>query len=478
MQSGHSNETHADAVDYSLIEPSKENIQPLRRGRNPHALLKAIQTPPVKADPLAPPTSALAPGRTDASMKADRKRFEEAIKSYPSDGPTPLAPWLDYIQWTQQSFVHASVKSNLLPLLEKCTRTFLRDARVNQSLRYLHVWFLYMDCVADCLDMFAFLHANGVCTKQAALYDGWSKVLEQRGRWADAADTLQLGLNFGAEPSANLRNSMTRLQARTAKVIAAAVAADPTGATTGAIVGGSSEQRIHAAAQRLADENGTTVRQPLQRIASAGLSTREPAFERPMNGQTVYHNAPGARITHSDTSSNFQVFCDDAPPTTAAAPVPSKSVKQPFASLGLASSSSSSSFAGVAPAWKEYASAKEIGKENSAMPTRWNQPLNPTSETELVAEGAIVTLPIPIAASAFPVFVDSECAAEAAAAAAAAAKDAARLAINPRMKLDGPVLKDANMEKSALASMAKLQANPLRNMKPSASSSAKPAAKQ
>lgn len=30
-------------VDADLIEPVKENVQPLRGGRDPHALVKAIQ---------------------------------------------------------------------------------------------------------------------------------------------------------------------------------------------------------------------------------------------------------------------------------------------------------------------------------------------------------------------------------------------------------------------------------------------------
>lgn len=448
----HDNETHANAVDYSLIEPSKENIQPLRRGRNPHALLKALQ--PVTKE--ASGSSGLAAGRTEASVKAERKKFEAAIKAYPEDGPTPLQPWLAYISWTQQTYLTASLKSHLLPLLEKCTRTFLRDERVRNTLKYLHIWCMYMDLVEDCLDMFAFLHSNGVCTKHAALYIGWSQVLESKGRLQDAQDTLQMGINFGAEPVSNLRNNMTRLAARTARTIAAKVAANPEELHAPALTG---EQRVQAAAQRLADENGTTVRQPLQRIGAASGSHREPIFERPVNGQTIYAPPPApAMPKFSATNSNFQIFCDDMSSSLPAAAAPAA-----FASVRGAAAAAPSG-----PQWREYATVSQIGKENRSLATKWNAPLHPSADAASggVPEGAVVTLPVSVCAD-FPVFEDAECAEE------EAAKERDRVAeqareddkLQPRaLRLDGP-LKAANMEKGGLATMAKLQANPLRNMK-------------
>lgn len=464
FDSRHANETHANAVDFSLLEPSKENIQPLRGGRDPHALLKAINANGAAAtvkkenqstDTQSGSSVGVASGHTSASMKADRKKFEEAIKSYPADGAAPLTPWINYIQWTQQSYLAATAKSHLLPLLEKCTRTFLKDARVNTSLRYLQIWFLYMDLVEDSLDLFSFLHTNQVCTNHAALYEGWSKVLEQRGRVQDAQDTLKLGQAMGAQPASNLRNSLVRLEARVAKAIAQSVAKGEDLSLTQA-------QRTSQTAQRMADENGTVMRQPLQRISAQASSGREALFEAPVNGQTIYPNsrpAPSNPITgrgqakFSATASNFQIFCDDPTPTAEST------------TGGVFNNILGPAEKPAAPQWNEYR-ASQVGKENRAAAGTWSAPLHPAASVggSSVSEGAIVTLPIQVTQQ-FPVFVDPECAAEDAARAAAAAAPA-----DLRKKLDGP-LKATNLEKSSTATMAKLQSNPLRNMKAATSSS-------
>lgn len=484
----HDNETHANAVDCSLIEMSKENIQPLRRGRDPHQLIKVLghtNTTSKDANAAAPAAAngtaaGCAVVRSESSLKAERKSLEAAIKSY--SGPSPLEPWLAYIRWTQQSYLTTSLASHLVPLLEKCTRTFLRDDRVRHSLAYLQIWFQYMDCVEDSLDMFAFLHANGVGVKHAQLFEGWSMVLERRGRVQDAQDALQLGINSGAQPKWRLKNAVERLQARVAKGISDAIAADPNAFAAGgsAVVAtaGSHEQRVAAAAQRLADENGSTVRQPLQRIGAA----REPVFERPVNGQTVY--APttvsgvarpaaasgfaAARARHAATNStasaptsNFQVFCDgDLPATAAPTAAPFASFVPPAAA------------AGSVPVWNEFASAATVGKENRAKIGSWSDPLvAPVPGAEPLAEGSVVTLP-PCVHSDVPVFMDPECAAlDAHNRAAAASDEAAAIAgSNPRKRLDGPL--KATTDKAGHVSLAKLASNPLRNMnKPSSSSS-------
>ncbi len=64
----------AGAIDAVQLEASKENIQPLRRGRNAQRLLHALQV------------------QNDAeSLAAERQQKEDAIKSY--TGTDPLAPW-------------------------------------------------------------------------------------------------------------------------------------------------------------------------------------------------------------------------------------------------------------------------------------------------------------------------------------------------------------------------------------------------
>jgi hypothetical protein len=357
---------------------------------------------------------------------------------------------------------------------------------------------MYMDVVEDPLDMFAFLQLQGIGVKHAQLFEGWSLTLERRGRTQDALDALQLGLNSGAQPAWRLKNAKQRMQERAAKSIAQAVIADPQAfdsAQAGAGAGGApltQEQRIAAAAQRLADENGGTVRQPLQRIG--GGADRAPVFERPSNGQTMYAGVPGAAravtaaaapsnpfagakkagAASSSNASNFQVFCDDS---LSAVPTSSTAMSAPFSSItaappAAASSAAAASSSSLAPVWNEYATVASSSKENRQKASSWAEPLHAPSAAAAGAgaEGSILTLPpsLPKAISNIAVFVDADCAAADLRARNVAELDAASAAASGgvRQQLDqAKNVLQATTEKASHVSLAKLSAQPLRHMK-------------
>ncbi len=71
---------------------------------------------------------------------------------------------LDYIAWTQQTYLTASnsTKSHFVSLLEACTHTFQSNPQYQSDLRYLKVWLLYADCCRDAQEVFAFLKTNKI----------------------------------------------------------------------------------------------------------------------------------------------------------------------------------------------------------------------------------------------------------------------------------------------------------------------------
>jgi hypothetical protein len=46
--------------------------------------------------------------------------------------------------WVKDAFPSGGIQSELLPLLEACTRTFQTDERYRSDLRYLRVWVQYV----------------------------------------------------------------------------------------------------------------------------------------------------------------------------------------------------------------------------------------------------------------------------------------------------------------------------------------------
>jgi hypothetical protein len=59
-------------------------------------------------------------------------------------GSDPLEVWRRFIKWVQEAYPGQGQKSQLLPLLERCTREFKDDSRYVDSQHYLKMWVLYV----------------------------------------------------------------------------------------------------------------------------------------------------------------------------------------------------------------------------------------------------------------------------------------------------------------------------------------------
>jgi len=70
------------------------------------------------------------------------RKFVDAIQGY--QGDDPLEAWLQYIKWTKDTFSAGGHKSELLPLLERCTREFHLNKKYQDDARYLRVWIQYV----------------------------------------------------------------------------------------------------------------------------------------------------------------------------------------------------------------------------------------------------------------------------------------------------------------------------------------------
>lgn len=92
-------------MDFDL---SKENIQPLRGGRNVSQLGVALQA------------------QNDMEVQRDllqqKTEFERLIRTYTGDDP--LENWYNYIFWIEQSYPKHGHEGNLTSLLENCIKLF------------------------------------------------------------------------------------------------------------------------------------------------------------------------------------------------------------------------------------------------------------------------------------------------------------------------------------------------------------------
>ena len=196
----------ATTADASALEGAKENVVPLKAGRGGKGL-------------AALAGAASGGGGVSSKHKEHRRLLRQSIESY--EGNDPLAPWLVAIKWTKESVPAAGLQSELVPLLEDCTKAFAPGEthadKYKEDVRYLRVWLLYADWVPEPKDIFSYLSANGIGQCFAVFYEAHATFLELRGNHEAAKRVYDEGIDRMAQPIDRLRTKRKGFEVRMAK---------------------------------------------------------------------------------------------------------------------------------------------------------------------------------------------------------------------------------------------------------------------
>jgi len=149
-----------------------------------------------------------------AKYEAKKHEFEKRIEEYAGDNP--IALWLEYIGWIQETYVTGGQRSPLLSALERGTKALEATEKYRNDERFLKMWILYADLHRDPEDVFKYLIANNMFPMLAMFYRAYALVQLSKGRIEEAENTLLKGIELRAEPVATLRSELATLPSRAA----------------------------------------------------------------------------------------------------------------------------------------------------------------------------------------------------------------------------------------------------------------------
>ncbi|KAL3340652.1 hypothetical protein AABB24_029003 [Solanum stoloniferum] len=176
----------------------KENVRPLKRGRNVNLLNDALKS------------------STDYQLKKSlldkRRALIEAIDQY--KGEDPLRPWLQCIKWVQEAFPPGGDSSGLIVIYEQCVRTFWHDERYKDDFRYLKVWLEYAENCMDAEVIYSFLEANKIGLTHSSFYIAYALHMESHNKIKTANEIFNRGLSMNAEPEEKLKASYKKFLSR------------------------------------------------------------------------------------------------------------------------------------------------------------------------------------------------------------------------------------------------------------------------
>jgi checkpoint serine/threonine-protein kinase len=199
---------NGDLIDFGVIETQKENIQSLPGGRSAKSLASICSPLAMKK---SPPLS-----ETQNLKDTMRQEYEKELLAI-AESDDPLDVYDRYIKWTMDAYpaAQATAESNLLPLLERATKTFLTSSHYKSDPRYLKMWLLYIRLFSDSpRETYAFIARHNVGESLALFYEEFAAWLESVGRWAQAEEVYLSGIDREARPAERLIRKFGEFQHR------------------------------------------------------------------------------------------------------------------------------------------------------------------------------------------------------------------------------------------------------------------------
>jgi checkpoint serine/threonine-protein kinase len=197
-------------IDFDVIEGQKENIQSLPGGRSARNLANLFSPSPLHG--VSTPT----PSDTKNLNDVMRQEYEAELATI-AESDDPLDIFDRYVKWTLDAYpsAQATPQSQLLPLLERATKTFLTSTQYKNDPRYLKLWLLYIRLFSDApRETFAFLARHSIGDGLALFYEEFAAWLESAGRWTQAEEVYTMGIEKEARPAPRLLRKYNEFQQR------------------------------------------------------------------------------------------------------------------------------------------------------------------------------------------------------------------------------------------------------------------------
>ncbi|KAM9646382.1 mitotic checkpoint serine/threonine-protein kinase BUB1 beta [Trichechus inunguis] len=270
--------SEAVSLDGDEWELSKENVQPLRQGR----IMSTLQ-------------GALAQQECtwNTAVQQQKRAFESEIRFY--TGNDPLDVWDRYINWTEQNYPHGGKESNMSTLLERAVEALQGQERYYSDPRFLNLWLKLGRLCNEPLDMYSYLHNQGIGVSLAQFYISWAEEYEARENFKKADTIFQEGLQRKAEPLEKLQSRHRQFQARVSRQTLLALEKEEEEEVSGSSV----PQRSTLA--DLKSKGKKTARAPISRVGAAlKASNQNRGLQNPVPQQMLINS----RITVFDENAD------------------------------------------------------------------------------------------------------------------------------------------------------------------------------
>nr|XP_023414416.1 mitotic checkpoint serine/threonine-protein kinase BUB1 beta isoform X3 [Loxodonta africana] len=228
------------------------------------------------------------------------RAFESEIRFY--TGNDPLDVWDRYINWTEQNYPQGGKESNMSTLLERAVEALQGQKRYYSDPRFLNLWLKLGHLCNEPLDMYSYLHNQGIGVSLAQFYISWAEEYEARENFKKADMIFQEGLQRKAEPLEKLQSQHRQFQARVSRQALLALEKDEEEEASGSSV----PQRSTLA--DLKSKGKKTARAPISRVGGAlRASNQNRGLQNPVPQQMLSNSRITVFDENADTASRAEL---------------------------------------------------------------------------------------------------------------------------------------------------------------------------
>ncbi|ODV59660.1 protein kinase BUB1 ASCRUDRAFT_37092 [Ascoidea rubescens DSM 1968] len=177
-------------TSFNSIEDEKENIQPILQGRSVAALSNTFKR-------------AKNYDQFHSSIINDKLKFENNL-SNADLLDDPIQPYLDYLDWFQQTFPQGPTLNNgYIDFLEKSIRKFQSNSTYkfyHNDPRYLKFWLIYLKYTDNPFLVFKFLYKNKIALNLSLYYEFFANYLESTHSYLNSLKIYLKGIQNNARP--------------------------------------------------------------------------------------------------------------------------------------------------------------------------------------------------------------------------------------------------------------------------------------
>lgn len=168
-------------------ETSKENVCPIRQGRDVDVLNAALKS-------------------SKSDLEQGKEKHETAIlEAKAGRGPfsdDPLAPCVAFAKWAVENYPSGSPV--IAEAVEKACRRFGKHPHYRDDRRLTRLWVRYADMRNDKLDVYDYMHQHRIGETSALFYEAWAATLELARKFDKVEKVYSLGSEKRATPTDRL----------------------------------------------------------------------------------------------------------------------------------------------------------------------------------------------------------------------------------------------------------------------------------